>query len=175
MHIRKQALLAASVISALLITLVFAIAFGSRPPGPWTSNAEFTVTLPLATGTTATWGTVIPENPTQQTITVEAIEPVNAHGLQIVGIGVDDPAIDGGIGTAEGFPPAGAAIRDIPGTVLAPGTGGGGPYLQVLIGIRLAGSADGSIDGLRVRYRISDTVYETVLPLGLRVSAAHGD
>jgi len=141
------------------------------PVGPLVANDRFDVRLALAQGETATWGSVLPRNPTNSPIAIQAIEPVNATGLTIVGLLMSDPDVDGGIGTAAGFPPAGIRGSPVAGTVLT-AAGATPTFRQVLIGVRLSGSQEGRIGGLRVRYEFQGRVYETVLPFGLTVVAA---
>lgn len=70
--------------------------------------------------------------------------------------------------SAFGFPPAGVRLAPVKGAVLPPSGLG---HLQVLIGVRRDGSADGGIDALHVRYVNDGTRYEDVLPYSLYLRA----
>jgi hypothetical protein len=159
------------LVLATLGAVAFVMLAGPRTDGPLFADSRFDVSLPLRSGQTATWGTVLPPNTGASAITIDAIEALNTEGLEVVGMVMSDPSTDGGIGTAEGFPPQGAHGEPVAGAVLKP-AGGHPSYLQVLVGIRLSGTGDGSIEALRVRYRYSGVSYESVLPFGLKVVAA---
>lgn len=159
--------LAVIVAVAAIGGIGYAVTTGSRSGGPLAHLSRFEVNFALPPEETGTWGTVI-SNPVDLPITLESITGSNIRGITIVGMGMSDPEIDGGIGTAFGFPPAGVALAPVKGAVLPPSGIG---HLQVLIGVRRDGSADGGIDALRVRYVYDGTTYEDVLPYSLYLRA----
>jgi len=152
----------------LLLGAVVAASVASRGPGPLDAPSEVSVELPLRSGQIATWGSVLPGNSTVSDITIDSVELVNVEGVEVLGVVLSDPDVDGGIGTAEGFPPQGANLRQANGAALKP-AGGSPSHLQVLVGVRLSGAAEGSIEAIRVRYRHEGSEYELVLPYRLRV------
>ena len=166
----RTLLIIADVIAVSAVTLALALGLLRRSDGPLQSGSPFIVRQPLRPGAVMTWGTALPENPTDSPITIERIEPVNPRGIEVVGIGLTDPTVTGGIGTAFDFPPAGLALTDVEGAALGTSMGSG-PYLQVLIGVKLSGDTDGFIEGLRLAYSSDGVRYEIVLPTSLEVTA----
>jgi hypothetical protein len=138
-----------------------------RGDGPLVQEQTWAIEFPLAPGQSGTWGVSLPRNTTSSAITIESVDLLNPAGLEIVGIGVNDPAVDGGIGTAYGFPPAGATLAEPMGAVIPPNASAD---LQVLVGVRLVEPGkDGTIDALRVRYRHQGVRYEVLIPDRLRL------
>ena len=166
----RRSLVAVGV-PALVVTLgVGGVLVGApRVGGPLEAASAVAVEFPLREGQTGTWGVVLPSNPTVSRITIEAIEAMDGHGLEVVAILLNDPERDGGIGSLDAFPPPGIHARAADGARLPP-VGSASPYLQVLVGVRLTGSGDGTIAALRMRYRHDGTTYETELPYTLRVT-----
>jgi hypothetical protein len=160
-------------IPALVVTLGVGGILVSTPrsDGPLASGSSLAVEFPLRPGQTGTWGTVLPANPTASSIVIESIDAVDPRGLEIVAILVNDPVQDGGVGTLDAFPPPGTHTRAAAGSSLPP-SGSRAPYLQVLVGVRLTGATDGTIEALRVHYRHDGNVYEALLPYRLRVTHA---
>ncbi len=134
--------------------------------GPIQAREEIEIEMPLPSGESGTWGMVLPTNPTSSPIVIESIEAVDPVGLTIIGIVVNDPDVDGGIGTALGYPPDGATIRSPVGAVLQP-AGSDSPNVQVLVGVEREGTGEGRIGALRVEYTLDGTRYEETLPYSL--------
>jgi hypothetical protein len=160
------------VIAGLLVLGGFGIALflllKPSTDGPIQAREEIEIEMPLPSGESGTWGMVLPTNPTSSPIVIESIEAVGPAGLTILGIVVNDPDVDGGIGTALGYPPEGATMRSPVGAVLPP-AGSASPNVQVLVGVEREGSGEGRIDGLKVEYTLDGTRYEEVLPYSLVV------
>jgi hypothetical protein len=159
--IMSLGILAVVALVAVLALRTVALSDGPLRPGP-----RFDVELPLKPGETITWGSALPENTTTSSIQIESIEPVDAKNIEIVGIDLNDPS-EGAVGTAYGFPPAG--IEAAPMSDATPRRLDPDDFVQVLVGVRLPGTQDGVIGGLRVAYRYEGRRYETVLPYGLRL------
>ena len=159
-------------IAGLLVLGVFGVAslaFVSwSSDGPLEAMDRISIEQPLPSGETGTWGMVLPMNPTQSPITIESIDAVNPQGIEVIGIVVNDPDVDGGVGTALGFPPAGTTVRPAAGAVLQP-AGSASPNLQVLVGVRHDGIDRGTIEALRIAYTLDGNRYEEVLPYSLVV------
>lgn len=157
----------------LLVALVAVMAFriAVLSDGPLRPGPRFDVELPVERGETITWGSVLPDNTTTSPIEIESIEPVDAKNIEIVGIDLNDPS-EGAVGTAYGFPPAG--IGATPMSDATPRRLDPDDFVQVLVGVRLPGTQDGVISGLRVGYRYEGRRYETVLPYGLRLKIEPG-
>lgn len=162
---RRLALaLALLVALATVVLLVSAGASRGRyePGGPMASDRETRVTTHARPGSTITWGTVLPTNPTDHDIVIESIVPSEpVSGLTILGLGVSDPR-RGAVGTAARYPPLGITPLDVAGAVMTP-RDGPSPFVQVVVGIRLDDPTEGRIAGLRIRYTIDGRRYETVL------------
>jgi hypothetical protein len=173
-HPHRRALIAVGV-PALVVTLGVGgvLVSGPRTDGPLTATSAITVEFTLATGRVGTWGVVLPTNPTISLIRIESIEAVHARGVAIVGMMINDPERDGGIGTHDVFPPPGVHGRAVDGAVL-PAMGADAVHRQLLIGVHLTGRDEGSIEALRVRYRHAATSYELVLPYSLRLRPGGG-
>jgi hypothetical protein len=167
---RRRSLVAVGV-PALVVTLGVGgiLVSAPRTDGPLVAGSSIAVEFPLRRGQTGTWGTVLPANPTASSILIESIVAVDPRGLDIVAILVNDPERDGGVGTLDAFPPPGSRGRAVEGSRLAP-AGDEAPYLQVLVGVRLTGAGDGTIEGLLVRYHHDGMLYESLLPYRLRVA-----
>jgi hypothetical protein len=159
-------------VPALVVTLGVGgiLVSAPRTDGPLAEGSSVAVDFPLRRGQTGTWGTVLPANPTPTSVMIESINAVDPRGLEIVGVLVNDPQRDGGVGTLDVFPPPGSLGRAVEGARVAP-SGAEAPYLQVLVGVRLTGAGDGTIEALRVQYRHDGTLYEVVLPHRLRVTS----
>lgn len=170
----RRAPLALLAVGAIAVGAVWYIAFvqargGYEPDGPLASERRTSIATRQAVGTSMTWGTVMPMNPTNQDIVLESIELSEpARGLTVIGLGVSDPRA-GAVGTADGYPPTGVEPREVSGTVLSPATGPS-PFVQLVIGVRLDAPEGGSISGLRIRYSVGSRRYETVLSDALVVS-----
>jgi hypothetical protein len=169
---RRRSLVAVGI-PALVVTLGVGGILVSLPRtgGPLAAGASVEVEFPLSPGRTGTWGMVLAANPTRSSLVIESIDAVDPRGLEVAAIFVNDPERDGGVGTLDAFPPPGSHVRPVEGSLL-PASGGEAPFLQVLVGVRLTGTTDGTIDGLRVRYRHEGALYEAVLPYHLRVTPA---
>jgi hypothetical protein len=140
------------------------VASTMRTDGPLATVSQAEVGFPLGDGQVATWGMPL-GNQTASDIEVEAIDLVDVTGLEIVGTSGYIP-LDGGIGSALGYPPAGIVTSPIAGSIIR-----GGSALDVLTGFRLEpGASSGAIGGLRVRYNSAGGKYETVLPWSLKVT-----
>lgn len=135
---------------------------GYEEGGPLASDRETRVTTHARRGSAITWGTVLPTNATDHDIVIESIAPSEpASGLTVLGLGVSDPR-RGAVGTADRYPPLGITPLDVAGAVMTP-RDGRSPFIQVVVGIRLADPSEGRIAGLRIRYATDGHRYETVL------------
>lgn len=142
----------------------------TRIPGPLATDSGASVEFGLNDAQVATWGMVLPPNPTAADIRIESIELVDATGLAIVGVSVSYPAVDGSIVNTYGYPPAGIVTHPVEGSVL-PAAGSTTPQVQVLVGFHLqAGAPTGAIGGLRIRYSSTAGRFETTLPWTLKVN-----
>lgn len=140
--------------------------------GPLRSVNTISVHSPLAADQTATWGEILPQNPTDTPIKIEAIDPINPRGLDVVGIRTNNPDVEGGMGFTRTFPPPGMTLGPVAGAILSPSTSAS-LNLQILIGVRLStSSTDGTIDGRRVRYELGGRTYELVVPGSLTLTLA---
>jgi hypothetical protein len=158
-------------LGALAVAVIVAGAPPSfRTDGPLTTLSEDSVEFSVADANqTWTWGMVLPANPTISDIVLDSITPVGVSGLDILGVSISHPSIDGSIVNAKDYPPPGVAIGTPSGTVMTP-VGTPDAALQALFGVRLQpGSATGAISGIRVRYRASGTGYEVTLPWSLKI------
>jgi hypothetical protein len=173
-HPHRRSLVAVGV-PALVVTLGVGgvLVTAPRTDGPLVAPSAVTVEFELAIGRAGTWGIILPTNPTMSDITIESIEAVDARGLQIVGMLINDPERDGGIGSLDVYPPLGVLARAVEGAVL-PAVGTDPPHRQLLIGVRRTGTDAGSIEALRVRYRHAGESYEVILPYSLRIRPAGG-
>jgi hypothetical protein len=166
---RRIALLALPIAVFVVASLVAASTiFAYRTGGPLASSSTVELEWGLAPGEDGTWGMDLPANPTASDIRIDSVEPVAVSGLDVLGVLVSTPAEGESLVNALGFPPDGVATTD-PGGVVLPALSG--PQArQVLIGVRLQEDAElGSIQAIRVRYRVGDDGYETELPWGLRI------
>jgi hypothetical protein len=82
-----------------------------RRDGPLVAPSAISVEFELAPGQAGTWGIVLPTNPTLSSITIESAEAVDARGVEVVGMLVNDPARDGGISSLDVYPPPGVHGR----------------------------------------------------------------
>lgn len=169
---RPPPAIAAAVGLALALAALAGIAvlqpFGPRTGGPLAQRDVYAVSVPLPRGEAGTRGSVLPPNQTGLPITIESVELVDPVGLEVLGVFVNVPENDGAIGFVSGFSPTdwnGVA----PAGAVLPGIVGGQSHLQVLVGVRRTGTVDGTIAGIRVRYRHDSVEYEDVLPFPLRV------
>lgn len=155
---------------AIAITTGLATTWWRPPPGPLgdVGLSPISVEFPLAVGQVGTWGNVLPTNPTLEDITIEHIELVGMEGVTVVGMGVNDPSVAGGVGTAYGYPPESVETTAVQGSVL-PGAGTANPHVQLLVGVERTEAAGGEIDAILVRYRHEGATYEVTLPFSLRV------
>lgn len=157
------------VVLAIVVTLIVARPWsppGSGPLGDVGTSAMH-VEYPLAAGQTATWGNVLPANPTSEDIAIEHIELVGVSGLTVLGMSVNDPA-SAGIGFTFGYPPSGVPAKVIEGSIL-PRAGAPSPHLQLLVGVKEPEAGGGEIEAIRVRYRYDGNSYEVTLPFSLRI------
>lgn len=173
-HHHRRSLVAVGI-PALVVTLGVGgvLITAPRRDGPLVGASAIRVEFELAIGSSGTWGVILPTNPTISPITIESIEAVDARDLAVVGMVINDPQRDGGIGTLDVFPPPGADGRPVAGAVL-PALGTDAPHRQLLIGVRLVGTDGGAIEALRVRYRHNGDGFETVLPYSLRLRPGGG-
>jgi hypothetical protein len=163
------AAIAAVVLAAAALGVVFFNGDRYRNDGPLRSDSENNIAFSLPAGVGATWGMVLPRNPTLADIVLRQIDPVDVVGLDVIGIGVNDPEVVGQIANAFGFPPAGVPVSPPDGVIL-PRVGSAHPELQVMVGIRLkADAGHGTIGGLRVRYATPQGSYEVTLPWSVDV------
>ena len=161
---RPRLIAALALIGVAVLATAGVVVFrgGYEPGGPLASARETSVTTHSAPGEPMTWGTVLPENPTDSDIVLELVEPSEpATGLTVLGIGVNDPR-EAPVGTADGYPAAGVTPADVSGAVMTP-RDGNAPYLQVIVGVSLDDVTEGRISGLRIRYTNAGHRYETVL------------
>jgi hypothetical protein len=162
---RRLALAPALLAALAAVALVVAVGGGRggyEPDGPLASDRETRVTTHARPGSTITWGTVLPTNPTDDDIVIESIVPSEpVSGLTILGLGVSDPR-RGAVGTADRYPPLGITPVDVAGAVMT-ARDGRSPFIQVVVGIKLADPREGRIAGLRIRYATGGRRYETVL------------
>jgi hypothetical protein len=170
---RRSALIAGSIATVVLIgaLLILANIVGGAPSrGPLQIVNSISVTSPMAAGQVGTWGEILPHNPTGAPITIRSIEPINPRGIDILGIGTNNPDVEGGEGFTRVFPPSGMTLEPVNGATLSPSTSTS-PNLQILIGVRLsASSAQGAIDGLRVTYDSAGQTYILVIPGSLTLT-----
>ncbi len=178
----RQSAVGLGILVAALGSLILASGAGGLvggtiplPTGPLQPGSNFKVTLPLASGQVATWGTVLPRNALTADLILESVHAEDpSPGMGISGILVGWPDLDGhATGTALGFPPDGTTTGPVQGTRL-PGVGSTAARdVQVLFGVFLKSGYDtGVIHGIRVRYRLGSTQFEIVLPDSLETTNA---
>jgi hypothetical protein len=161
------------------LVAVVTVLLAARPPsyaadGPLQAEAETRVEFALASDAVATWGMTLPLDPTVSDITVESIDPLGMHDLDILGVVVSRPDVDGSIVNARGFPPEGMKTTSPRGAIL-PAVGSADPRLEALVGVRrAAGASSGGIGSLRVRYLADGRPYEVTLPWSLQVGVDVG-
>lgn len=143
-------------------------------------TSHVTLRFPLADGEALTWGMDLPRNPTSTEVTLEAIEPVGARGVEVIGTAASYPVLRPNgmcvsIGLVTGFPPAGVQtleVRGAPWPAVASPRCGDQPI--VVIGVRRAAdSPTGTIDALCLRYTADGTQYEILLPFSLELTRPH--
>ena len=163
-HPHARSLVAVGI-PALVVTLGVggALVMAPRRDGPLVATSTLSVEFELPPGRAGTWGIVLPTNPTLSDITIQAVETVDARGVHVVGMLVNDPEQNGGVGTLDVYPPPGVRGYPVAGAVL-PAIGSDAPFRQLLIGVRLSEAAEGVIGALRVRYRHAGASYEASLP-----------
>jgi hypothetical protein len=156
----------AFVAIAVVVTLLLAAT--SRSPGPLTTNVTTSTEFTLAEGQVGSWGSPLPANTTPDELTIESIEPIGLSGLELVGLAVTYPEIDGSIATAYGYPPPGLTTHPPEGARVS-AAGGPTPSIQILAGVRLLpGAASGRIDGWHIRYSSGKgRPHETTIPWAL--------
>lgn len=171
------------ILIALAATFVVAASarWGRHQGGPLEARSHVTLRFPLPDGEALTWGMDLPRNPTSTEVTLEAIEPVGARGVEVIGTAASYPVLraDGmcvSIGLVRGFPPAGVQTLEVRGAPV-PAAGPPGPPRcgdqppAVLIGVRRAPAAPtGTIDALRLLYVADGTHYEVLLPYSLELT-----
>lgn len=170
------------ILIALAATFVVAATsrWGRHQGGPLETavqrTSHITARFPLPDGEALTWGMDLPRNPTSTEVTLEAIEPVGARGVEIIGTAASYPVLRPNgvcvsIGLVTGFPPAGVQtleVRGAPWPAAGPPRCGDQPI--VVIGVRRAPAAPtGTIDALRLLYVADGTHYEVLLPFSLEV------
>src|SRR5262245_6895442 len=87
-------LVAAVVVIAAIVTLQSSSA---RASGPIASDSKTSAEFPLADDQIASWGSQLPTNTTKDELTIESIEPVGISGLELVGLSITYPDVDGAI------------------------------------------------------------------------------
>ena len=163
--------LAAVLLAALWLLGVFS---RSLTGGPLAQADAFAARVPLASGEVLTWGTVLPPNQSTGEIVIESIQMVGVAGLEVLGIYVNVPELDGAVGAEYGFEPAKWNARSPAGATLSAPGSGQDHHIQVLVGVRRTSSAEGSIDAIRIRYRQDSQTYEDILPFSLTVFVSQG-
>jgi hypothetical protein len=160
--VRRRLLIAVvAVLAGVAIIAILLPRSGYETGGPLASIRDTSVTTHARPGARMTWGTVLPQNPTNTDIVIESIEPsAPVSGLTILGIGVSDPR-RGAVGTAATYPPPGITPTIVAGSVITR-PDGPSPFLQVIVGFRLD-DPEGRVAGLRIRYATGGRRYETVL------------
>lgn len=161
----------AAAILLVVLGVVVILELSSRADGPLAMDGHVKVEFPLQNDQTGTWGMVLPTNPTISDITIDSIEAVNPQGIEIVGMFVNNPDVDGGVGSDDVFPPARIHPSQVAGAVIG-SIGSATPHLQLLVGVRLDDANEGTIESIRVRYQFDGNRYEVVLPFALRVFKA---
>lgn len=168
----RLALVGAAAILVVALIFMLTIANGPRTDGPLQPPDRTGVEFPLPAGQLATWGMTLPINPTMQDIRLLAVEPQGLNGLDLLGIQINDPAVEGSIVNALGFLPEGMSAEPVEGSVL-PALGSLDPERQILIGVELpAGSDHGVIESLVLRYEAGGVTYSVELPWELSILSA---
>jgi hypothetical protein len=158
---RRLLIAVVAVLAGVAITALLHPRSGYETGGPLATVRETSITTHARPGARMTWGTVLPQNPTNADIVVESIEPsAPVSGLTILGIGVSDPR-RGAVGTAATYPPPGITPTTVAGSVITP-RDGPSPFLQLVVGFRLD-DPEGRVAGLRIRYATGGRRFETVL------------
>jgi hypothetical protein len=159
----------AAAVGVALVALVILRAIAPPPSGgPYAGLDAYDVRVPVPAGGVVTWGSVLPPNWTTEAVAIEAVEPVNVRGLEVLGIVMSDPAVPPSIGVVDGFSPPAIHAQPVAGTVIPPHTANGIDR-QVLVGVRRTDGGTAAIDGLRVRYRHGGDRFEDVLPYTLQL------
>jgi hypothetical protein len=144
--------------------------------GPLRSDSKTTVSYAVDASQPVTWGLPV-RNPAVSPIQVEAVEPVDVHGLDILAIQVSsvDPVTGSGSLVIEpGWPPEEVSLRDVRSAAgaIMPVVGTGDPDLQFLVVVqRSTPDQPGTIAAVRVRYQFEQREYEALLPWSLQLSA----
>lgn len=153
----------------MLLLLAVAACAGPRADGPIVPGLAYRDGFPLGPGEVATWGIIVAQNSTQTTVTLDAIEPVDVDGLDIVSISVHSPDADGAVGQHLGYPPPSAHAVPVAGSALPPEVTGKPSHLEALLVVRKTSDADGRIGHLALRYHTDQSQYELDLPYSLTV------
>lgn len=179
---RRRATLAVGLGLAFLALAALAMAtegviWGYRHDGPIRHEGQAGVRWRLPGGATSfTWTMPLPLNPTSDDFVLEAIDPVDITGFELLGVAV---AYGCGLPTLDlGYPPARVVTQSVQRAVWPAAGPAGNPACDdiptAVLGLRLqkiAGS--GAIHGLRVRYVYRGIRYETVLHLHLEINKGH--
>lgn len=169
---------AAPLAFVLLVAIIAGAAFVSLRPrsdGPLARGLPFGTEILLGADEQATWGVPLPGNTTQADIVIKAIEPVDIHGIDLLGLDVHDPAIDGSVVSAIGYPLEGFLTRPVTGSRLVAGRTDGWT-LELLVGARLEpGASRGSIKQFRVLYESGGVTYELLFPAELSLVQVGGE
>lgn len=161
---------------ALLVGLAmrqFLVGGGLPADGPYPRTDPAGVDFELVPGASATWGLGLPGS-TRGPVVLQAIEPLGVEGIDVLGVAVCHWS---GVPDAEGiyndcapiasrtWPPAGATLVDVAGTVVEPGNR---PFVSAVIGVRRQPTAvESRIAAIRIVYVADGTTYEVVEPWSL--------
>lgn len=170
MGVRRWAPILIVIVGLMAIAAVWLTRDQFRDDGPLSAPSALDVEFPIPPGATASWGVILPYNPTTDELTVLEVEPLKVYGLEVLDVVATDSE-DGTIINSLGFPPPGFRTQPVEGAHLPPAGDAPGEF-QVVVGIRLAeGSTAGGIDQLRLRYEDSSgDRYEVNLPWSLQVT-----
>lgn len=157
-----------------LVALIAVAFVWSKPDasGPLVPPDGASIPIPVEGTGAGTWGIPLPLNTSDLEVTLQDVTLLGATGIEIIGMGIHDPAVSGeSILTAPGFPPPGIELGPIAGAVLPPRQEDGFSK-EVLVGIGLAAGAPwGWVEAVKVTYVAGGRAYEVILPFTLRVGA----
>ena len=174
MNPRTRLVVTRGLASATLVLVVLALVAGNgrSANGPVPLTDPISLEYEFAAGSATTWGMTFPPAGATTPATVVAVEPQGVAGLDVIDVRACDFALPGcAIVNAAGWPLNGVATVPVAGITL-PATGGPGELFQLLIGVRRQSSAaPGSIDSVKIVYRIGDKTYEVTEPWSLKILA----
>jgi hypothetical protein len=162
--------MAAVVLALAGAGAVAVVSLGPRSGGPVAASLHerWQDYFPAPVGQVWTWGIVLPENTTAESLVIEDVAMESVSNIVVGSVIADDPMASGGAGLVEGFPAAGHAGASATGYAVA-ARGAPGSIVQLLVSVAREGPGVGTIGSVKIRYRSQGVLYEDQLPISLRI------